>query len=192
MAISAAARQTGARFLGPNTLGTLSPDVGVLGMMGGSAAAARSFFKKGRVGVTSRSGGISSSMAYYLGREGIGASSIVHVGGDPLVGLPHPEVVRLFEADPETDAIVMFGEIGTSQEEQVAEMIEKGEVTKPVFAYIGGKQAKEGTRFSHAGAIVEAGRGTWKGKVEALRGAGATVVDSFEELPQAVKEGLGL
>jgi len=84
--------------------------------------------------------------------------------------------------------VVMFGEIGTSQEEQVADLIEAGEFTKPLVAYIGGKAAKSGTRFSHAGAIIEGGRGTYEGKVERLRQVGATVVDSFNDLPQATKE----
>jgi len=185
--IKAAAVDCGAEFLGPNTLGVLSPDRWVLGMMGGRADSARKFFKRGPVGVTSRSGGITSSMAYYLGRAGVGASTIVHVGGDSVVGLPHPAIVRRFEADDETKAIVMFGEIGGSQEERVAELIASGEITKPLIAYIGGKGAQEGTRFSHAGAIIEGGRGTRDGKIEALTKAGATVVEDFDNLPAVTK-----
>jgi len=186
--IAKAAKEAGATFVGPNTLGVLSPDKGVLGMIGGRAASARSWFFPGPVGVTSRSGGITSSMAYYLAQEGIGATTLVHVGGDAVVGLPHPEVIRLFESDPDTKAVVMFGEIGTSQEEQVADLIEAGEFTKPLVAFIGGKAAKSGTRFSHAGAIIEGGRGTHEGKVERLREVGAIVVDSFGEIPKAAKE----
>jgi hypothetical protein len=113
---------------------------------------------------------------------------MVHVGGDAVVGLPHPEVIKLFQQDPDTKAIVMFGEIGGSQEERVADLIESGEVTKPVIAYIGGKAAKSGTRFSHAGAIIEGGRGTYQGKVDRLRSVGAKVVDAFGDLPAATKE----
>src|SRR2546423_2820833 len=94
----------------------------------------------------------------------------------------------MFEADPLTEAIVIFGEIGSSQEEELAQSIRERKVTKPVIAYIGGKAAREGTRFSHAGAIIEGGRGTHAGKVKALREAGATVVDAFGELPAAVVE----
>jgi succinyl-CoA synthetase alpha subunit len=188
LVIARAAKEAGAQFVGPNTLGVLSPDKGVLGMIGGRAASARSWFFPGPVGVTSRSGGITSAMAYYLAQEGIGATTLVHVGGDAVVGLPHPEVVRLFEADPDTKAVVMFGEIGTSQEEQVADLIEAGEFTKPLVAFIGGKAAKSGTRFSHAGAIIEGGRGTHEGKVERLREVGAVVVDSFGAIPKATKE----
>ena len=188
LVIAKKAKEAGARFVGPNTLGVLSPGKAVLGMMGGAASSARAWFQPGPVGISSRSGGITSSMAYYLSREGIGATTLVHVGGDAVVGLPHPEVMRLFEQDPETRAVVMFGEIGTSQEEQVADLIAAGEFTKPLVAYIGGKAAKSGTRFSHAGAIVEGGRGTYEGKVQRLREVGATVVESFGDLPQATKE----
>jgi succinyl-CoA synthetase alpha subunit len=186
--ISRAAKERGAVFLGPNTLGCLSPDQAVAGMMGGSVESARAFFKAGPVGVSSRSGGITSSIAYYLSRSGIGASTIVHVGGDPLVGLPHPDVVTRFQDDPATEAIVLFGEIGTSQEEQVADLMEAGRVTKPVIAYIGGKGAREGTRFSHAGAIIEGGRGTREGKIERLKAAGARVVEDFDDIPGATGE----
>jgi succinyl-CoA synthetase alpha subunit len=183
--IAAAARANGARFIGPNSLGVISPDRGVLGMIGGRASSARAWFKPGPVGIMSRSGGITSSMAYYLGQEGIGATTLVHVGGDVVVGTPFPEVVKLFEADPDTKAMVMFGEIGGSQEERVADLVLASEVTKPIIAFIGGKAAKSGTRFSHAGAIVEGNRGTHEGKVRRLREAGVTVVEAFGELPAA-------
>jgi succinyl-CoA synthetase alpha subunit len=185
--IADAAQEAEAQFVGPNTLGVLSPGKAVLGMIGGRAASARSWFFPGPVGITSRSGGITSSMAYYLAQEGIGATTLVHVGGDVVVGLPHPEVIKLFENDPETKAVVMFGEIGGGQEEQVADLVEAGEVTKPIIAFIGGKAAKSGTRFSHAGAIIEGGRGTYEGKVKRLREVGVTVVEAFGELPQATK-----
>lgn len=186
--ISRAASARGAVFLGPNTLGCLSPGKGVAGMMGGRAESAKAFFRPGPVGVSSRSGGITSSIAYYLARGGIGATTIVHVGGDPLVGLPHPEIVKRFEDDPDTKAIVIFGEIGTTQEEQVADLMEQGKVTKPVVAYIGGKGAREGTRFSHAGAIIEGGRGTREGKIERLSQAGAHLVDDFDRIPEVTRE----
>ncbi len=186
--IARRAKEKGARFIGPNTLGVLSPGRAVVGMIGGRAASARSWFQPGPVGVASRSGGITSSMAYYLSREGIGATTLVHVGGDAVVGMPHPDVMLEFERDPDTKAVVMFGEIGTSQEERVADLIEAGAFTKPLIAYIGGRAAKSGTRFSHAGAIIEGGRGTYEGKVARLREVGATVVEEFMDLPRATKE----
>jgi succinyl-CoA synthetase alpha subunit len=185
--IAYAAKETGARFVGPNTLGVLSPGKATMGMIGGRAASARSWFFPGPVGIISRSGGITSSMAYYLAQEGIGATTLVHVGGDVVVGTPIPDVVSLFQADPETKAIVIFGEIGGSQEEQVADLVDARKVTKPIIAFIGGKAAKGGTRFSHAGAIIEGNRGTHEGKVRRLREVGATVVDAFSELPVATK-----
>lgn len=186
--IDAAAQEKGAHFIGPNTLGILSPDKGVLGMMGGSAASARDWFFPGPVGVTSRSGGITTSIAYYLAKAGLGASTLVHVGGDTIVGMPHAEVLKQFQADPQTEVVVLFGEIGTSQEEGAAALIENGEFTKPLVAYIGGKAAKSGTRFSHAGAIIEGGRGTHESKVARLREAGARVVESFADIPRVTAE----
>lgn len=186
--IAAAAQLNDARFVGPNTLGLLTVGKGVLGMIGGRAETARQWFKKGHVGVTSRSGGITSSIAYYLSRNGIGLSSIVHVGGDAIVGMPHPDVVTQFQQDEETTAVVMFGEIGGTQEERVADLIEQGNFTKPLIAFIGGKAAKSGTRFSHAGAIVEGNRGTHESKVRRLRQVGAHIVENFDDIPAITAE----
>lgn len=189
MAIASAAKANGAEFIGPNTLGVISPGRGVLGMIGGKASSAKGWFNEpipGRtVGVISRSGGMSSSCGYYLSQAGLGLSTLCHVGGDSVIGMSIPRVAELLEADDETDAIVVFGEIGGSQEERLAKLKATGRITKPIVAYIGGKAAKEGTRFSHAGAIVEGGRGTHAGKVDALRAAGATVVENFGDLPAA-------
>src|SRR5438132_1170167 len=189
MQIAAAAKANDAMFVGPNTLGVLSPGKGVVGMIGGRAESARQWFKAGipkGVGVISRSGGMASSTGYYLGQAGVRISTIAHIGGDAVLGIRIPDAALMFEADPLTEAIVIFGEIGSSQEEELAQFIRDRKVTKPVIAYIGGKAAREGTRFSHAGAIIEGGRGTHAGKVNALREAGATVVDAFGELPGAV------
>jgi succinyl-CoA synthetase alpha subunit len=186
--IAKAAKEKDVRFVGPNTLGLISPGKAVLGMIGGRAESARDWFKPGVVGVTSRSGGITSAISYYLGRAGIGQSTIIHVGGDAVVGTPHPDVVQMFEKDEETKAVVMFGEIGSTQEERVADLIEKGEFTKPLIAFIGGAAAKSGTRFSHAGAIIEGGRGTHEGKVKRLKEVGAYVVDDFNEIPKVTMD----
>jgi succinyl-CoA synthetase alpha subunit len=186
--ITRTAEKKGARFVGPNTLGLISPGKAVLGMIGGRVESARDWFKSGVVGVTSRSGGITSAISYYLGRAGVGQSTIIHVGGDAVVGTPHPEVLQLFEKDEGTEAVVMFGEIGTSQEEMVADLMERGEFTKPLIAFISGAAAKSGTRFSHAGAIIEGGRGTHEGKVKRLREAGAHVVEDFNEIPMVTMD----
>jgi succinyl-CoA synthetase alpha subunit len=191
MEIAAAAKANDAMFLGPNTLGALSPGKAVVGMIGGRAESARQWFKPGvpkGVGVISRSGGMASSTGYYLGQAGVRISSIVHIGGDAVIGIRLPDAALMFEADPLTETIVIFGEIGSSQEEELSQLIVDRKITKPVIAYIGGKAAREGTRFSHAGAIIEGGRGTHAGKVKALREADATVVDAFGDLPGAVVE----
>ncbi|MBN1853350.1 MAG: CoA-binding protein, partial [Pirellulales bacterium] len=131
MHIADAARAHGASFIGPNTLGVISPGRAVVGMIGGRAESARAWFKPGHVGVISRSGGMSSSTAYYLGQVGIGLSTICHVGGDSVLGLRIPDIALLFQNDPETAAMVLFGEIGGSQEEDLAEFMRSGCVTKP-------------------------------------------------------------
>jgi len=189
--ISARAVEKGARFVGPNTLGLVSPGKAVLGMIGGRAERAREWFKPGSIGVSSRSGGMTSAISYYLSKAGLGLSTIIHVGGDAVIGLSHPEVMALFEEDPETRMAVMFGEIGTTQEERVADLVESGRFTKPLVAYIGGKAAKSGTRFSHAGAIVEGSRGSYETKVKRLREVGVHVVDAISDIPIKAKEVLG-
>jgi succinyl-CoA synthetase alpha subunit len=186
--IAARAAEKGTRFVGPNTLGLVSPGKAVLGMIGGRAERAREWFKPGPVGISSRSGGMTSAISYYLTQAGLGQSTIVHVGGDAVIGLSHPEVMELFEADPETKMAVMFGEIGTSQEERVADLIESGKFTKPLIAFIGGKAAKSGTRFSHAGAIVEGSRGSYETKVKRLREVGAHIVEAISDIPIKAKE----
>src|SRR5437764_6476250 len=171
MEIAAAAKTHGAIFIGPNTLGVLSPGKAVVGMIGGRAERARQWFKPGvpkGVGVISRSGGMASSTGYYLGQSGVRISTIAHIGGDAVLGIRIPDAALMFEADPLTEAIVIFGEIGSSQEEELAQLIAVRKITKPVIAYIGGKAAREGTRFSHAGPIIESGGGMHYGKVKSV------------------------
>lgn len=186
--ISSFAKEKSARFVGPNTLGLVSPGKAVLGMIGGRAERAREWFRPGDIGVSSRSGGMTSAIAYYLTEAGFGQSTIIHVGGDAVVGLSHPEVMELFEQDNQTKMVVMFGEIGTTQEERVAALIEQKNFTKPLIAFVGGRAAKSGTRFSHAGAIVEGSRGSYESKVKRLKEAGVHVVDSVFDIPEMAKE----
>jgi succinyl-CoA synthetase alpha subunit len=192
--IARLAKDKGAMFIGPNTLGIISPGKAVLGMIGGRAERAREWFRPGEIGVSSRSGGMTSAISYYLTEAGLGQTTIIHVGGDAVVGLSHPEVMELFEKDEQTRMAAMFGEIGTTQEERVADLIDKGKFTKPLIAYVGGKAAKSGTRFSHAGAIVEGTRGSYESKVQRLKEAGVHVVDSISEIPKValeIKKSLG-
>ena len=182
--VSRFAKGKGASFIGPNTLGLVSPGKAVLGMIGGRAERARDWFLPGNVGVSSRSGGMTSAISYFLTEAGLGQSTIIHVGGDAVVGLSHPEVVERFEKDDQTEMVVLFGEIGTTQEERVADLIECGKFTKPLIAYIGGKAAKSGTRFSHAGAIVEGTKGSYDSKVKRLKEVGVHLVESVSDIPQ--------
>src|SRR5437588_4558871 len=149
MEIASAARLNAAMFLGPNTLGALSPGKGVIGMIGGRAESARQWFKPGfpkGVGVISRSGGMASSTGYYLGQAGVRISTIVHIGGDAVIGIRLPDAALMFEAHPFTEAIVILCDIGSPQEEDLAQLLVGRQITKPVIAYIGGKAAREGTR----------------------------------------------
>jgi succinyl-CoA synthetase alpha subunit len=186
--VASCAGQKGVRFVGPNTLGLVSPGKAVLGMIGGRAERAKEWFRPGTVGVSSRSGGMTSAISYYLTQAGLGQSTIIHVGGDAIIGLSHPEIMELFEQDRETRFGVMFGEIGTTQEERVADLIEKRKFTKPLIAYIGGKAAKSGTRFSHAGAIVEGSRGSYETKVKRLKEVGVHVVEAISDIPKKALE----
>jgi len=185
------ASERGTRFVGPNTLGVMSPGRALVGMIGGRSEFVRENFKRGPVGVISRSGGITTSIAYYLNRIGIGQTTVMHVGGDPIVGINLAEALELFEQDDETQAVVMFGEIGSTQEEQAASLVSSGKFTKPLVAFIGGASARQGMRFSHAGAIIEGGRGTYEGKVKALRNAGCLVVENFSDIPHFTRDVLG-
>src|SRR6201981_1763375 len=136
MEIAAAAKANGAMFVGPNTLGVLSPGKGVVGMIGGRAESARQWFKPGiptGVGVISRSGGMASVTVSHLGQAGVRISTIVHIGGDAVIGIRLPDAALMFEQDPITEAIVIFGEIGSSQEEQLAQLIVDRRINKPVI-----------------------------------------------------------
>lgn len=188
LSIAESARERDVNFIGPNSLGICTVDEAVLGMIGGQAETLDTWFDAGPVGVASRSGGMTTATSYYLARRGIGLSTIVHVGGDPVIGLQLPDAVKAFEADDQTEVMVLFGEIGTTQEERVADLISSGEVTKPVVIYIGGQAAESGTRYSHAGAIVERGEGSHESKVKALRDAGAHVVETFEDVPDVTEQ----
>jgi succinyl-CoA synthetase alpha subunit len=175
-------------FVGPNTAGFISPDVGVVGMIGGSAKAVGGWLHAGPVGVASRSGGMGVATAFYLSQARIGVSSLVHVGGDAIVGMGLHEVALRFAEDEQTKVIVLIGEVGTAQEEQVAELMIEGRIRKPVVVFIGGRAARKGMRYSHAGALVEGSRGSYASKHECLTKAGAIVAAEFSQIPRLVHE----
>ena len=190
--VIAHARAVGARVIGPNSPGLLSPGKSILGGLGGRVEMMRIAYKPGRVGIISRSGGNTMTLAYYLMKSGLGISTAIGVGGDAFVGTSWRELLELFEKDSETDAVVAYGEIGGVNEEGAADCIREGNYTKPLVALIGGQHARQGMRFGHAGAIVSAHSGSAQGKIEALRGAGATVLGHLDEIGPATRAALGL
>ena len=175
---------SGITLIGPNCPGVITPGTKTrIGIMPGDV------FLPGRVGVVSRSGTLVYEVVAQLTAEGIGQSTCIGVGGDPIIGTTQVEVVRMFNEDPETDAIVMVGEIGGSAEQEAAEYI-KSHVKKPVVAFIAGATAPEGRRMGHAGAIISGEDGKAENKKAALRAAGAIVSDSPAEIGITMKRAL--
>lgn len=183
----AVAEAHGVRLLGPGSIGLISPGKAVLGWLGGSVDWARTLFTPGPIGVISRSGGQSGTVPWVLKVEGLGISTALHIGTEPVLGQSMSDILPLFEADEETRAVAVFGEIGGTLEEEAAQTLAEGRYTKPLVVFIAGAWAPEGMRFSHASNIVERGRGGAQGKIAALRAAGAHVVDSPEKIAPLIK-----
>jgi succinyl-CoA synthetase alpha subunit len=188
--IIAAARARGVVVIGPNSPGALSPGKAMVGGLGGRIEMARIAFRPGPIGIISRSGGNTMTLAYYLMQAGWGISTAVGVGGDGFIGTSWRTLLDLFQQDKETQAVVCYGEIGSVNEEEAAELISAGGFSKPLVAYIGGRYAREGMRFGHAGAVISAGRGTAEDKRQALRAAGAVVIDHLGDVGPALTEAM--
>jgi succinyl-CoA synthetase alpha subunit len=174
--IVTAAKAAGVALLGPNSPGIISPGKCML------AALRADFFTPGPVAVLSRSGGMMSTIASVLSTAGIGQSTCAGVGGDLVIGFDLPSAALLAEQDPETEAIAVFGELGTTQEERLAELTSNGTITKPVVAYIAGVSAKPGVRYSHAGAMAAGDESGGEAKRRALRAGGVHAVETYLEL----------
>ena len=174
------ARVKGVKVIGPNCPGLISPGKSMVGIM------PTGVFKQGHTGVISRSGTLTYEVVYDLVESGLGISTAVGVGGDPVVGLYFEDLLQMFQDDPETDSIAMIGEIGGDAEERAAEFI-KAHVTKPVAVFISGRQAPPGKQMGHAGAIISGGSGSAEGKIKALEAAGVPVADETRLLPELLK-----
>jgi succinyl-CoA synthetase alpha subunit len=172
--------QKNVRLLGPNCPGLLTPGEAKVGIIPGDIAI------KGNVGVVSRSGTLTYEVLYALKQVGLGSSTCVGIGGDPVNGTSFIDVLELFEEDPQTEKVVLIGEIGGNDEEKAAEYI-KTKMTKPVVSFIAGQTAPPGKRMGHAGAIIEGGAGTAADKIKALEAAGVRVAKHPEEIPSLLK-----
>ena len=181
MAVRAYLDQKGSRLVGPNCPGVLTPGESKVGIIPGNIAV------PGNIGVVSRSGTLTYEVLYALKEKGLGASTCVGIGGDPVNGTSFLDVLALFENDAHTDKVVLIGEIGGADEEKAAEYISQ-RMTKPVVSFIAGQTAPKGKRMGHAGAIIEGKAGTAEGKIEALKSAGVRVARHPEEIPELLME----
>jgi succinyl-CoA synthetase alpha subunit len=171
----AAAGARGVQLIGPNSPGVISPGKSLLG------ALRADFYSQGDVAIISRSGGMMTTIAYELTKAGMGQSTCVGVGGDAVIGLDIPTAALLAEADPETRRLLVFGEVGTRQEERLAELVRDGLIKKPVYAYVAGASAPAGKRYSHAGASADDAGGGAAAKRAVLAEAGVTVLDRYTD-----------
>lgn len=184
LAVVSQARRRGARLIGPNCPGVISPGEALVGILPGAV------FTPGPVGLVSRSGTLTYEVVHELTRTGLGQSTCVGVGGDPIIGMRFVDVLRLFDRDPATRVVILIGEIGGTDEEEAAAAIARGDVVKPVVAFISGRTAPPGKRMGHAGAIISGKTGTAQSKVDALARAGVPVASSIGELVDLARQGL--
>ena len=178
-------KKKGTKLVGANCPGLISPGEAMIGILPGG------IFMKGNIGLMSRSGTLTYEMVYQLTHSGLGQSTCVGIGGDPVAGLYYEELLQMFEEDPETKAIVLIGEIGGDAEERAAQYI-KEHITKPVVGFIGGLTAPPGKRMGHAGAIISSGTGTGAEKIAAFEAVGVQVARQPSEIPELLKKLLKL
>src|SRR3954447_18945169 len=182
----------GARIIGPNCLGIIRPGVATMGGIGGPAKDAAKAYQPGSVGVMSRSGGMTTEISSTLTAAGLGVSTAVSIGGDAIIGSPYAELMPLFEADEQTEAIVIYTESGGRMEAQLADWVAEHRSRLPIVAFMAGRFMDEmpGMRFGHAGTIVEGKADTTADKIERMRAAGISVAERIEEIPGLIKQSL--
>ncbi|MFP8878321.1 MAG: CoA-binding protein, partial [Myxococcota bacterium] len=183
----------GARIIGPNCLGIISPGEAKMGGVGGPAANTKTAYSKGNIGIMSRSGGMTTEIASTLTAAGLGQSTAVSIGGDAIIGTSYAELMPLFEADPQTKAIAIYSEPGGRMEAELAEWIQENNSRLPIVAFMAGRFMDEmpGMRFGHAGTIVEGKADTTADKIERMRNAGIAVAERIEEIPKLIAERMG-
>ncbi len=183
------AKLRGARIIGPNCLGIISPDEAKMGGVGGPAANTRQAYEKGNIGVMSRSGGMTTEIASTLTGAGLGQSTCVSIGGDAIVGTTYAELMPLYEADPATQAIVIYSEPGGRMEAELAEWVKANDSRLPIVAFMAGRFMDEmkGMRFGHAGTIVEGVEDTTAEKIARMEAAGISVAERIEEIPELIR-----
>jgi len=192
-AMIAKAREKNAMLIGPSSVGIISPGIGRIGPIGGSLDQVEKIYTKGNIGIISKSGGMTNETAWVVRQAGLGHSTVVGMGGEMLVGSVYADFLRLFEKDDQTKAVVIFGEVGGTYEDEIAEVLKNKEFTKPLAVFIGGKfveQMPRGVSFGHAGAIIERGKGRPSDKIELLRKHGVLIAENHHELGEIIKGAL--
>lgn len=187
------ARKNNSVIVGPSSIGMLSPGKCRLGVIGGLKEMVEEIYSEGEIGVISKSGGMTNETAWVVRQAGLGQSTVIGIGGDIIIGCTFADLLELFEKDKQTKGVVMFGELGGTYEEQVAEFIQSGGFTKPLAAFIAGNFAEhmpEGMSFGHAGALIQGDKGRPAYKKKALKEAGAIVVENHDELGEAIKDAI--
>jgi len=183
----------GARIIGPNCLGIISPGEAKMGGVGGPAANTKTAYTKGSIGVMSRSGGMTTEIASTLTASGMGQSTAVSIGGDAIIGTSYAELMPMFEADPQTKAIAIYSEPGGRMEAELADWIQQNNSRLPIVAFMAGRFMDEmpGMRFGHAGTIVEGKADTTAEKIKRMKAAGITVAERIVDIPKMIAERLG-